>query len=153
MALDLSSLETGTLSYWWQRGDAVAETIETGAIEDPAGLGFVLEAARPNGVQPGPELRVAAGRVHHETRLEGSGPLGVSKPDPGHPGAARPSVGFGHETLDRRAVEDEAVAARAHAKYIERIDGDPHAVVGLSIPLLRTLVRELGYSWHDLWNR
>jgi len=39
------------------------------------------------------------------------------------------------------------------AGYIERIDGDPHAVVGLSIPLLRTLVRELGYSWHDLWNR
>ena len=39
------------------------------------------------------------------------------------------------------------------AGYIQRIDGDPHAVVGLSIPLLRTLVRELGYSWHDLWNR
>lgn len=39
------------------------------------------------------------------------------------------------------------------AAYIERIEGDPHAVVGLSIPLLRTMVRELGYAWHDLWNR
>lgn len=39
------------------------------------------------------------------------------------------------------------------AAYIERIEGDPHAVVGLSIPLLRTLVRELGHRWHDLWNR
>ncbi|MGB3910355.1 MAG: Maf family protein [Pseudolysinimonas sp.] len=37
------------------------------------------------------------------------------------------------------------------AAFIERIDGDPHAVVGLSIPLLRTLVRSLGMEWTDLW--
>jgi septum formation protein len=37
------------------------------------------------------------------------------------------------------------------AAFIERIDGDPHAVVGLSIPLLRTLVRSLGIEWTDLW--
>jgi septum formation protein len=35
--------------------------------------------------------------------------------------------------------------------FIERIEGDPHAVVGLSIPLLRTLVRSLGVDWTDLW--
>lgn len=39
------------------------------------------------------------------------------------------------------------------AAFIERIEGDPHAVVGLSIPLLRTLVRELGVEWTALWNR
>ncbi len=39
------------------------------------------------------------------------------------------------------------------AAYIERIEGDPHAVVGLSIPLLRTLTRSLAVEWHDLWNR
>lgn len=39
------------------------------------------------------------------------------------------------------------------AAYIESIDGDPHAVVGLSIPLLRTLTRSLAIEWHDLWNR
>jgi septum formation protein len=38
------------------------------------------------------------------------------------------------------------------AGFIERIEGDPHAVVGLSIPLLRKLVRELGVEWTGLWN-
>lgn len=37
------------------------------------------------------------------------------------------------------------------AAFIERIEGDPHAVVGLSIPLLRSLVRSLGIEWTDLW--
>jgi septum formation protein len=37
------------------------------------------------------------------------------------------------------------------AAFIERVDGDPHAVVGLSIPLLRTLVRSLAIEWTDLW--
>jgi septum formation protein len=37
------------------------------------------------------------------------------------------------------------------AAFIERIDGDPHAVVGLSVPLLRILVRSLGIEWTDLW--
>jgi len=38
------------------------------------------------------------------------------------------------------------------AGFIERVDGDPHAVVGLSVPLLRHLVRQLGAEWTDLWN-
>jgi septum formation protein len=37
------------------------------------------------------------------------------------------------------------------AGFIERIEGDPHAVVGLSIPLLRQLVRSLGIDWTSLW--
>jgi septum formation protein len=39
------------------------------------------------------------------------------------------------------------------AGFIRGIEGDPHTVVGLSVPLLRTLVRELGIAWPDLWNR
>jgi len=39
------------------------------------------------------------------------------------------------------------------AGFIERVDGDPHGVVGLSIPLLRHLVRQLGVDWTELWNR
>jgi septum formation protein len=39
------------------------------------------------------------------------------------------------------------------AGFIERVEGDPHAVVGLSVPLLRHLVRELGVEWTALWNR
>ncbi|WP_309615637.1 Maf family protein [Salinibacterium sp.] len=39
------------------------------------------------------------------------------------------------------------------APFISRIDGDPHAVVGLSVALLRTLLLEFGIPWHSLWNR
>ena len=39
------------------------------------------------------------------------------------------------------------------AGFISGIVGDPHTVVGLSIPRLRGLVRELGVDWPSLWNR
>lgn len=35
--------------------------------------------------------------------------------------------------------------------FVERIDGDHHNVVGVSLPLLRRLVGELGRSWTSLW--
>jgi len=38
------------------------------------------------------------------------------------------------------------------AAFIESVDGDPHAVVGLSVPLVRKLVRSLGVEWTDLWD-
>ena len=34
--------------------------------------------------------------------------------------------------------------------YVAAIEGDPSTVVGVSLPLLRELVRELGLAWHDL---
>ncbi|PZF58966.1 septum formation inhibitor Maf [Curtobacterium sp. MCSS17_008] len=38
------------------------------------------------------------------------------------------------------------------AAYITRIDGAPSAVVGLSLPVLRSmLIRGFGVAWHDLW--
>ena len=37
--------------------------------------------------------------------------------------------------------------------FISRIEGDPSTVVGMSLPTLRHLVRELGVEWTDLWNR
>lgn len=36
--------------------------------------------------------------------------------------------------------------------FIEGIDGDPHGVMGVSLPLLRHLVERLGITWTDLWN-
>ncbi len=35
--------------------------------------------------------------------------------------------------------------------FVERIEGDPHNVVGLSLPLLRRLLADLGVRWTDLW--
>jgi septum formation protein len=37
--------------------------------------------------------------------------------------------------------------------FITGIEGDHHNVVGLSLPVLRGLVGELGIAWTDLWNR
>lgn len=34
--------------------------------------------------------------------------------------------------------------------YVERIEGDHHGVVGISLPLLRALLRETGVAWHEL---
>jgi len=35
--------------------------------------------------------------------------------------------------------------------FVTRIEGDHHNVVGLSLPLVRELVMELGHRWTDLW--
>lgn len=37
--------------------------------------------------------------------------------------------------------------------FIDSIIGDPHTVVGLSLPALRNMVRSFGIEWTDLWNR
>jgi septum formation protein len=36
--------------------------------------------------------------------------------------------------------------------FIERVEGDPSTVVGMSLSTIRRLVRELGVSWPDLWS-
>jgi septum formation protein len=35
--------------------------------------------------------------------------------------------------------------------FVTRIEGDHHNVVGVSLPLLRDMVAELGHEWTDLW--
>ncbi|WP_432509808.1 Maf family protein [Kineococcus sp. SYSU DK001] len=35
--------------------------------------------------------------------------------------------------------------------FVKGVEGDHHAVVGVSLPLLRDLVREAGVAWTDLW--
>ncbi len=37
--------------------------------------------------------------------------------------------------------------------FVRAIEGDHHNVVGVSLPLLRELVAELGHSWTALWRR
>jgi septum formation protein len=36
--------------------------------------------------------------------------------------------------------------------FVERVDGDPANVVGLSLPLLRRLLADLGIAWTSLWS-
>ena len=35
--------------------------------------------------------------------------------------------------------------------FVAGVDGDPHNVVGISLPLLRDLLASLGISWTRLW--
>ena len=35
--------------------------------------------------------------------------------------------------------------------FVTGVEGDHHNVVGLSLPLLRELVLELGHAWPSLW--
>ncbi|SEE97609.1 Maf family protein [Ruania alba] len=37
--------------------------------------------------------------------------------------------------------------------FVTGVEGDPHGVVGLSLPLLRTMLADLGVAWVDLWDR
>jgi septum formation protein len=39
------------------------------------------------------------------------------------------------------------------AAYVSGISGDPHNVVGISVPLLRLMFDELGFVWHEFWSR
>lgn len=35
--------------------------------------------------------------------------------------------------------------------FVRGVEGDPHNVVGISVPLLREIVIDLGLSWTELW--
>ena len=37
--------------------------------------------------------------------------------------------------------------------FVTGIEGDFHNVVGVSLPLLRTMVADLGHAWTGLWDR
>jgi septum formation protein len=37
--------------------------------------------------------------------------------------------------------------------FIERVEGDPSTVVGMSLSTVRRLTRDLGVEWTSLWNR
>jgi septum formation protein len=37
--------------------------------------------------------------------------------------------------------------------FITGIEGDHHNVVGVSLPLVRALLRDVGVAWHQLWPR
>jgi septum formation protein len=37
--------------------------------------------------------------------------------------------------------------------FVSGITGDPHNVVGISLPLLRLMLDELGFVWTELWDR
>lgn len=78
-------------------------------------------------------------------------------------GVARTAIRFGTPTeaeIAAYATCDEALTmaggfsidGRA-APFVDGIDGDPNNVIGLCLPLFRTLLADLGYAITDLWTR
>lgn len=63
------------------------------------------------------------------------------------------------EIADYVASEEPLLVAGAFTidslggAFIERVDGDPSTVVGMSLSTIRRLAAELGVTWTTLWNR
>jgi septum formation protein len=84
--------------------------------------------------------------------------------------SGREAVGTGSTVVHFADITDDEIAAYVDSgeplhvagaftidglggAFVNRIEGDHHNVVGLSLPLLRELVIELGHRWTDLWSR
>jgi septum formation protein len=84
--------------------------------------------------------------------------------------SGRAAVGTGATVVHFADVTDDEIAAYVESgeplhvagaftidglggAFVTRIEGDHHNVVGLSLPLVRELVIELGHRWTDLWSR
>lgn len=75
--------------------------------------------------------------------------------------SARTTVRFGTPTddeVDAYVASGEPLSVAGaftldglSAPFIDGIDGDPSNVIGLSLPLLREMVRSLGREWTELW--
>ncbi|PLS31464.1 septum formation inhibitor Maf [Bifidobacterium margollesii] len=66
---------------------------------------------------------------------------------------------FSDEMIDRYIATGEPLEVAGSftldgfgGAFIDRIEGDPSGIIGLSLPLARQLVEELGITWTDLWN-
>ncbi len=76
-------------------------------------------------------------------------------------GAARTLVRFGQTTdeeLEEYLATGEALAVAGaftldgrSAPFVDGVDGDPSNVIGLSLPLFRTLLAQLGIPLTELW--
>lgn len=124
------------------------------------------------GAAPGaaPAAAPAAGALP-AAGLPDAGRPGVGLPGVGLPGVGLPAAGAVDTatvtlSADLDDTELEAYVATGEplqlaggfaidglaGAFIERIEGAPSCVIGLSLPTLRRLVRELGYEYPSLWN-
>ena len=50
------------------------------------------------------------------------------------------------------AVTGAFTLDRLGGAFVTGVEGDPHTVVGVGLPLLRELLGEVGVTWTDLWS-
>jgi septum formation protein len=89
--------------------------------------------------------------------------IGGGDPAEAHAVAAA-SVGFAADVTDAEIAAYVASGEPLHVAgaftidslggpFIERVEGDPSTVVGMSLSSVRRLAGQLGVVWTDLWNR
>ena len=93
--------------------------------------GHYVAVLRP-GAQPAADLRAASTIVRFAT-------LDDAEMD-AYAASGEPTQVAGSFTIDGLG-----------GPFIAGLDGDPHNVVGLSLPLLRLMLRDLGVTWTSLW--
>jgi septum formation protein len=124
-------------------GAGRAGTVPPVRSVDASGGGALGLAASLADVAPGGSAMVAAGdRVVavDSAVLTFADDMSIDEID-AYVATGEPLEVAGAFTIDGRA-----------AAYITRIDGAPSAVVGLSLPVLRSmLLRGFGVAWHDFW--
>ncbi|WP_182046560.1 Maf family protein [Curtobacterium sp. ME26] len=135
-ALDSTTDRTG--------GAGRAGTVPPVRQVDPSGGGALGVAGHLGDVEPGGSTLVAAG--DHVVAVDSAVLTFADDMDSeeidAYVATGEPLEVAGAFTIDGRA-----------AAYITRIDGAPSAVVGLSLPVLRSmLLRGFGVAWHDLWS-
>jgi septum formation protein len=143
------------------KAEAVASTVDSGLV---IGCDSMLElAGRVYGKPKDPEVARArwtlmAGNSGflHTGHCVIDAATGKTSAD-----TATTTVRFGSPTaqdLDAYVASGEPLAVAGAFTidglggiFIDGIDGDPHTVVGISLPLLRRLLQELGVRITDLW--
>lgn len=78
-------------------------------------------------------------------------------------GTASTTIHFGHMSeaeIDAYVATNEPLEVAGSftidglgGPFITGVDGDPHSVIGISLPLLRKLADELDVFWPNLWSR
>jgi septum formation protein len=136
------------------KGDAVASRLEATPVADVTivvGCDSVLELAGRAYGKPGtPEvarerwraMRGQVGVLHTEGAATTVHFADLSDPEiDAYVATGEPLVVAGAFTVDGLG-----------GPFVTRLEGDYHNVVGISLPLLRTMLAELGVSWPDLWD-
>src|SRR5450759_4365430 len=112
-----------------------------GYAGQPSGTGVVTAFGLVPEVVPGD---AEVGEHHAEEReADADDVMGV----PFEAGDERAAV-----PVDREAAGDGFTIDGYGGPFITGLEGDPHNVVGISLPLLRMMLADLGVTWHDLWN-
>jgi septum formation protein len=134
-------------------GDALVLACDSVLELDGEPLGKPLDAAEAEARWKAMRGRTATLHTGHCLRDTGSG---------------RQATGTGSTVVHFADVSDAEIAAYVASgeplhvagaftidglggAFVAGIEGDHHNVVGLSLPLLRDLLAELGHAWTDLW--